>query len=148
MNLHLVHERADQKNSSTGSLKQIFRRQGVGDLAHVQPLTLVTNRDYQIDGCSLQYQTDFFAGIVSIAMKHRVYRRFTHRHGDSHALVFIKADVHGLQATLRAGERWGRPAAAEGLGERVAEEGPAPLPLLLAVEEAQGISRTGQLSPR
>src|SRR3989454_12850508 len=72
MNLHLVHERADQKNSSTGSLKQIFRRQGVGDLAHVQPLTLVTNRDYQIDGCSLQYQTDFFAGIVSIAMKHRV----------------------------------------------------------------------------
>src|SRR5438445_510947 len=54
----------------------------------------------------------------------------------------------GLKGCCRAGGGWGLPAAPVGFGEGVAGEGPAPLPLLLAVEEAKGISRNGKLCPR
>ena len=89
--VHLIHERAYKKNPPAGRLQKIFRGQRVRDFFQIKSFALVPDGNHQVAASLLEFQADFFAGIVGIAMQHGVDRSFPHRHGDSHDLVIVEA---------------------------------------------------------
>src|SRR6201987_4461635 len=74
VNLHLVHERANNENAPARGFQQILGCQGIGNLVGVQPLTLVSNRDHEILSRSLKCQCYFLSWVVGVAMQHGVDR--------------------------------------------------------------------------
>src|ERR1044071_6731239 len=97
LQLHVVHEVADQENAAAAGFQEVFGSERVGHFFGVEAFALVANADAQFGsgfGCGgFELDEHMFGRVVPVAMLDGVDHRLAHRNADPVERVFVEADA-------------------------------------------------------
>ena len=81
-NPEFIHELADQEDSSSGNIQDIFLGQRVGNVAGIKSLPFVSYANFQPVVKDQKFDVNLFAGVFLVAVMNGVDDRFVHSHFD------------------------------------------------------------------
>src|ERR1700691_5656179 len=91
--VYLIHERPNEKDTSSGASQQVFRRQRVGQRLWIQAFSLVGDANYQRIRGLFEGSSNPLLRVVGVTMEHRVHSGFAHGHGYSVNFLFFQAGL-------------------------------------------------------
>ncbi len=97
LQLHVVHEIANEEDAAAARFQQILRREGIRHFFGFEAFTLIADADAQfgneVGGRGFEFDEDVFRGVVPVAVFDRVDDRFANGDADPVERIVVEADA-------------------------------------------------------